>query len=173
MLEEQRAVHEQHEDGDQAAERSREPPAEREDVEEGDAAEERVPDTRIPSSLCGSSPGAIGAATIQNLSGGFSRKPGRSNGLQDGIEPVAAREHAVDGVGVNGFVVLEVRAAQADEQRQRERRHDDRQPERPAQSFTHVTSDQIRGTFTFSIETGSSADCVRNAGRSRSALKPM
>ena len=89
------------------------------------------------------------------------------------IQPVAAGQDPVDGVGVDGLVVLHVRAAQADEQRRRERRHNDRQPERPAQSFTHVTRDQIRGTFTFSIDTGSSADCARNAGRSRSALKPM
>ena len=31
---------------------------------------------------------------------------------------------------------------------------DESQPERPAQSLMHVTSDQIRGMFTFSIETG-------------------
>ena len=36
-----------------------------------------------------------------------------------------------------------------------------------------VTSDQIRGTFTFSIEIGLSSACARNAGRSRSDLKPM
>ena len=36
-----------------------------------------------------------------------------------------------------------------------------------------VTSDQILGMFTFSIETGLSSACARNAGRSRSDLKPM
>ncbi len=39
-------------------------------------------------------------------------------------------------------------------------------------SLTQVTSDQIRGTFTFSIETGRRSACARNAGRSRSDLKP-
>ena len=38
--------------------------------------------------------------------------------------------------------------------------------------FTQVTSDQIRGMFTFSIETGCRLACARNAGRSRSALNP-
>ncbi len=40
---------------------------------------------RNPNSLCGSSPDAIGAATIQNLSGGFSRKRVVSNGLRTGL----------------------------------------------------------------------------------------
>jgi hypothetical protein len=39
-------------------------------------------------------------------------------------------------------------------------------------SFTQVTSDQMRGTFTFSIDTGFRSACTRNAGRSRSDLKP-
>jgi hypothetical protein len=39
--------------------------------------------------------------------------------------------------------------------------------------LTLVTSDQIRGTFTFSIDTGCRSACARNAGRSRSDLKPM
>src|SRR6185503_3250596 len=40
------------------------------------------------------------------------------------------------------------------------------------QSLTQVTSDQIRGTFTFSIEIGSRPAWTRNAGRSRSDLNP-
>ena len=36
-----------------------------------------------------------------------------------------------------------------------------------------VTSDQIRGKFTFSIEMGCRSACARNAGRSRSDLNPM
>ena len=44
----------------------------------------------------------------------------------------------------------------------------------PAQcALTVVTSDQIRGKFTFSIDIGWRSACARNAGRSRSALKPM
>ena len=39
--------------------------------------------------------------------------------------------------------------------------------------FTHVTSDQIFGQFTFSIDTGFRSACARNAGRSTSDLKPM
>src|SRR5205085_1360432 len=46
------------------------------------------------------------------------------------------------------------------------------EPEEPAY-FTQVTSDQIFGQFTFSIETGLRSVCARNAGRSRSDLKPM
>ena len=42
-----------------------------------------------------------------------------------------------------------------------------------ADYFTQVTSDQILGTFTFSIDTGFRSACARNAGRSRSDLKPM
>ena len=41
------------------------------------------------------------------------------------------------------------------------------------QSLVQVTSDQMRGMLTFSIETGSRSACARNAGRSRSALNPM
>ena len=39
-------------------------------------------------------------------------------------------------------------------------------------SLTQVTSDQIRGMFTFSIDTGLRSAWARNAGRSRSDLKP-
>ena len=39
-------------------------------------------------------------------------------------------------------------------------------------SLMVVTSDQIRGTFTFSIDTGFRSAWTRNAGRSRSDLKP-
>ena len=41
------------------------------------------------------------------------------------------------------------------------------------QSLMQVTSDQIRGMFTFSIETGCSSACARNPGKSRSHLNPM
>ena len=51
------------------------------------------------------------------------------------------------------------------------RRGDDRRADQCA--LTAVTSDQIRGTFTFSIDTGCRSACARNAGRSRSDLKPM
>jgi len=44
---------------------------------------------------------------------------------------------------------------------------------RLAQFFVQVTSDQIFGTFTFSIEIGCSSAWARNPGRSRSDLKPM
>ena len=40
-------------------------------------------------------------------------------------------------------------------------------------SLTVVMSDQIRGTLTFSIDFGWSSAWARNAGRSRSDLKPM
>ena len=40
---------------------------------------------RKPSSSCGSSPSAMGAATIQNLRGGFSRNRVDSNGLRTGL----------------------------------------------------------------------------------------
>src|ERR1051325_3310509 len=40
------------------------------------------------------------------------------------------------------------------------------------QSLTQVTRLQIRGTLTFSIDIGCRFACVRNAGRSRSDLKP-
>ena len=39
--------------------------------------------------------------------------------------------------------------------------------------MVQVTSDQIFGTFTFSIEIGRSSACARKPGRSRSDLKPM
>jgi L-arabinokinase len=39
--------------------------------------------------------------------------------------------------------------------------------------FTQGTSDQMRGEFTFAMDTGFRSACARNAGRSRSALKPM
>jgi hypothetical protein len=42
----------------------------------------------------------------------------------------------------------------------------------PRQSLMQVTSDQIGGMLTFSMETGCSSACARNAGRSRSDLKP-
>ena len=40
---------------------------------------------RRPNSLCGSSPARIGAPTIQNFSGGFSRKTSSSCGLLSGF----------------------------------------------------------------------------------------
>ncbi len=47
-----------------------------------------------------------------------------------------------------------------------------RQRRRRRQSLMQVTRDQIRGMLTFSIETGVSSAWARNAGRSRSDLKP-
>src|SRR6476660_7060192 len=41
-----------------------------------------------------------------------------------------------------------------------------------AHCLTQVTSDQMRGTLTFSIDVGFRSACARNAGRSRSDLKP-
>ena len=35
-----------------------------------------------------------------------------------------------------------------------------------------MTSDQMRGAFTFSIEAARNPVCARNAGRSKSDLKP-
>src|SRR5262249_46634855 len=53
-------------------------------------------------------------------------------------------------------------------------REDEDQPG-PAEvhSLRQVTSDQIRGTFTFSIDIGWRSAWTRNAGRSRSDRKPM
>src|SRR5262249_7124236 len=63
---------------------------------------------------------------------------------------------------------------ESDEERKAEECENERQaqPARP-QSLMQVTRDQIRGTLTFSIETGLSSAWARNAGRSRSDLKPM
>ena len=44
---------------------------------------------------------------------------------------------------------------------------------RTEEALTQVTSDQMRGKLTFSIETGFRLACARNAGRSRSDLKPI
>ena len=91
-----------------------------------------------------------------------------------GLEPVADLEDAVDRERVDGFVGLEVRLPQTDKQRQAEGDDDDDQPQ-PAepQALMQVTSDQILGKLTFSMETGLSSACARRAGRSRSDLKPM
>ena len=53
----------------------------------------------------------------------------------------------------------------------RSRGGDDRRPGQCA--LTVVTSDQIRGKFTFSIDIGLRSAWARNAGRSRSDLNPM
>ena len=121
---------------------------------------------RRPNSSCGSSPALIGAATIQNFSGGFSRKTAVSLRTALGLQPVADLEDAIDGERVDGFVGLEIEAAEADEERQAEEDEDESQPgPAHAQSLMQVTSDQIRGTFTFSIDTGLSSACARNAGQ--------
>ena len=69
---------------------------------------------------------------------------------------------------------------QVDEQRQAEENENGGKPAATvavrvdrAYSFTQVTSDQILGMFTFSIEIGSRSAWARNAGRSRSDLNPM
>ncbi len=172
MFEEQRAVDEEHEHRYEAADRARKAPAEGEHVKEGKAAAHRVPDAH-PELVVGQQPGRNRRGDDPELERRLFEEDRVLVRTAERVQPVTALEDPIHRVGVDGLVVLHVRAAQADEQRQRERRHNDRQPERPAQSFTHVTRDQIRGTFTFSIEIGSSADCARNAGRSRSALKPM
>ncbi len=48
-------------------------------------APKRASQMRMPSSFAGASPSAIGAATIQNFSGGFSRKIASSCGLLSGL----------------------------------------------------------------------------------------
>src|SRR6185295_15729223 len=89
-------------------------------------------------------------------------------------QPVPDFQDPIDAEGVDGLVALDVSAAEVDEERQAEEREHESQPG-PAQahSLTQVTSDQIRGMLTFSIEIGSRSAWARNAGRSRSDLKPM
>src|SRR5262245_57560852 len=89
-------------------------------------------------------------------------------------QPLSIFEDAIGGKRVDSLVGLEVETAETDEQRQAEQNEDESQPgPAHAQSLMQVTSDQIRGRFTFSMETGLSSACVRKAGRSRSDLKPM
>ena len=113
---------------------------------------------RRPNSSCGSRPSRIGAATIQNLSGGFSRKAAVSFGLLLGASQSPVSRMRSTREGIDRFVVLEISAAETDEQRQAEEHEHESQPG-PAQahSLMQVTSDQIRGMFTFSIETGLSS----------------
>ena len=87
-------------------------------------------------------------------------------------EPVAGRHHAVDREGIDGLVVVEIGCAQVDEQRQAEENENGGKPAATvavrvdrAYSFTQVTSDQILGMFTFSIEIGSRSAWARNAGQ--------
>ena len=134
-------MHEQHQHGDRAADRSGEPAADREDVDEGEAAEQRVPEAE-PNSSCGSRPRRIGAATIQNFSGGFSRKAAVFVGAALGLEPVAGFEDAIDGEGVDGFVVLEIGAAETDEERQAEEREHESQPEPAQPSFLDASDER-------------------------------
>ncbi len=88
-----------------------------------------------------------------------------------GHQPVAGFEHAVDRERIDGLVVVEIGRAQTDEQRQAEADENGGKPASQADagcraySLTQVTSDQILGMFTFSIETGSSSACARNAGQ--------
>ncbi len=152
--------------------RSRQPAAEREDVEEGHPATDDVPHTHAELVVRQQSE-LDRRGDDPELERWLFEKGVAVERAERRVEPIAGREDAVYGVGVDGLVILHVRPAKADEQRERENGNYDGQPERPAQSFTHVTRDQIRGTFTFSIETGASADCARNAERSRSALNPM
>ena len=172
VLQQQRAVHEQDEHRSGSADRTCHALSDREHVEEGDAAEDDIPEPEaelvVGKQPCpdwrGDNP-ELQRRLLEEVDL-FVRTAARS-------APVAQLEDAVDRVGINGLVVPEIRATESDEERQAEKNDDQSQPGWPAQSFTHVTSDQIRGTFTFSIETGCSSDCARNAGRSRSALKPM
>ncbi len=172
VLEEERVVDEQAEDGHQAAQGPRQPAAEREDIEEGHTAADHVPDAHAEL-VVRQQPELDRRGDNPEFERGLFEKGVALEGAERRVEPIAGRQDAIYGVGVDGLVILHVRPAEADEQRERENGNYDRQPERPAQSFTHVTRDQIRGTFTFSIETGASADCARNAERSRSALNPM
>ena len=121
-------VDEEQQDGDRAADRSGEH-ASRSRTRRGRRAPPKsASQKRRPNSSCGSSPAAIGAATIQNLSGGFSRKTSSSLGLLLGFEPVADLENAVDGEGVDGFVVLEIARPRPTNSGRQKSDEDERQP---------------------------------------------
>src|SRR5262249_29253426 len=147
--------------------RTRKQDAKREYVEEGDGAEERVPEPQAELVMRQQAQ-ADRRGDDPELEWGLFEEDVVGVGTEPGIQPIAAREYLVHRERINGFVVLQIRAAEAEEQRNTKSRDDQNQPERPDQSFTHVTSDQILGTFTFSIEIGCSSAWARNAGRSRS-----
>ncbi len=96
----------------------------------------------------------MGAATIQNFSGGFSRKTICWLGLLrgDSQSPVSRMDSTA--YRVDRLVVVQIRPAEADEERNAEKRDGQYEPERAGQSLTQVTRDHSRGMFTFSIETG-------------------
>ena len=130
---------------------------------------------RMPNSSCGSRPRRIGAATIQNLSGGFSRKASSSCGLLLGVEPVADLEDAIDREGVDGFVVLEISAAETDEQRQAEEREHESQPGPAHGSFLDASDERPdpRNVHFLDRHRLEARPGRGTPGRSRSDLKPM
>src|SRR5262249_22167913 len=91
-----------------------------------------------------------------------------------GNEPIARFEEPVDGERVNRLVGLKVPFTEIVEKRCAAEKEDEDQPQAAGfHSLMQVRRDQMRGKFTFSIDAGLMPACAMNAGRSRSALKPM
>ena len=164
---------EQHHHRDRAADGAGQQASEQEDVDEGDRAEDRVPEPQTELVVRQQAEPESVRTTIQNFSGGFSRKTLLVSGLSRGFsQSPFARISSTANEYIASSFCRSVRPRPMKSGMQKAARTRTSHSGR-TQSFTHVTSDQIRGTFTFSIETGCRSACARNAGRSRSALKPM
>ena len=174
VVEEQRRVYEEHQHRDGAADRTDEARRRSGRRRRTPAAEERIPEAQAELVVRQQAQldGRRDDPELERRL--FEKRHVVLVGLLFGSSQSPDLEDAVDGEGVDRLVVLEIAAAETEEEREAEEREDESQPE-PAHphSLMQVTSDQIRGMFTFSIETGCSSACARNAGRSRSDLKPM
>ena len=172
VVEEQRLVSEEDEDGRSSAHRMNEPRSNQEHVDERHAAEQSVPESEAEL-VVRKHAEADRSRHDPELEWWLFEEDSIFVGAALGREPVARFDHSIDSERINRFVAFDVPAAQPHEQRQAEQHQHESQPQPAVYSLTQVTSDQIRGMLTFSIETGSNPACMRKAGRSTSDLKPM
>src|SRR2546429_182336 len=173
VIEQQRRIRKAHQDGDCSADWPGHAAADRKNVEERDTTEERIPESQRE---------LVEGEHAQPNRGGhnpeFQRRLFDERNVlvqaAPGHEPVAGFQDAIDAEGMCRFVADKIGVAETDEERKAEQRQNQPEPD-PATHYPlmQVMSDQILGTFTFSIESGFRSICARKAVKSRSDLKPM
>ena len=120
VLHDERTMNEQRQDGDKTADRAAQAPADCEDIEERDDAEGRVPEPQTEL-VVRKHAQANGQRDDPELERRLLEERLRLGGAALGREPVAVLEDSLDGVGVDGLVVTEIRPAEPDKQRPAEK----------------------------------------------------
>ena len=146
MIEQQPVLREEDQHRGRPAQRTREAPADQEDVDESEAAEDTVPE---------SEPELVERQQAQpnrerddpELERGLLEKDGGIARAAERREPVPPLHDRVNGVRIDRLVVADIGPAETDEERDAERDEHESQPA-AIPSVAHGTNDHLRGVFT-------------------------